>query len=249
MGKSRADSAYETVRDWILGGEYPPGTPLTRRPIANRLGMSLIPVTEALQRLEADGLIESLPRIGTRVRIPTPGQIRGHYDLRQALETQSARLFAERATPRERERLLRMARHVDDLYSRLDRNKPRFEAKLFQAHQEHARLHLAIAAATRSGPLIEALERSHVLIFNWLYNTAANIETHPPDWHAKLAEVLVEGDPEKADRAMRYHTRYGMDDVIERISVYSSRNGSGGSYRGPQRRTLAKRSAPSTDGT
>lgn len=238
---SLAESAYQTVRDWILSGDYPPGTPLTRRPIADRLGMSLIPVTEALQRLAAEGLVESLPRIGTRVRIPTPDQIRGHYDLRQALETQSARLFAERASPAQREQLRENARKLDDLYAGLDRHDPRFDRKLFRAHQEHAKLHLFIAASAGSKPLIDALERSHVIIFNWLYNSAAHIERHPPNWHTKLAESLVTDDPEKADRAMRHHTRYGMEEVIVRISAYEFSNRHDGSFRGPQRRTLLKR--------
>jgi len=236
---SLADTAYQTVRDWILSGDYRPGMPLTRRPIADRLGMSLIPVTEALQRLEAEGLVESLPRIGTRVRIPTPEQIRGHYDLRQALETQSARLFAKRAKAPQRDELLDKARKLDELYAGLDREDPRFDRKLFRAHKEHAKLHLFIATNTGSKPLIDALERSHVIVFNWLYNSAAHIERHPPNWHQRLAEALLEGDPEKADRAMRHHTRYGMDEVIERISAYAGRNGHG-SFRGPQRRTLAK---------
>jgi len=233
---SLAESAYATVRDWILSGEYPPGTPLTRRPIADRLGMSLIPVTEALQRLESEGLVESLPRIGTRVRIPTPAQIRGHYDLRQALETQSARLFSERATDAQRKRIVEMGNRVDALYAALDHGKPRFAAKLFRAHQEHAKFHLYVAGGTGSKPLIEAVERSHVIIFNWLYNSAAHIERHPPRWHGELAEVLADRDAEEAGRAMRLHTGYGMEDVIERISAYTIQNGHDGSYRGPQRR-------------
>src|SRR5437879_2002130 len=61
--------------------------------------MSLLPVSEALQRLENDGVVESVPRVGTRVCLPTPQDIRERYEIREALESQSARLFAEKASP------------------------------------------------------------------------------------------------------------------------------------------------------
>ena len=62
--------------------------------------MSVLPVSEALRRLEEDGLVESRPRAGTRVRVPSESDVRDLYELREALESQAARLFAERATPR-----------------------------------------------------------------------------------------------------------------------------------------------------
>ena len=57
-------------------------------------------VGDAISRLEAEGLVESKPRAGTRVRIATAEEVRGNYVLREALETHSARLFAESARPR-----------------------------------------------------------------------------------------------------------------------------------------------------
>ena len=96
--RSLSQSAYEALRTKILRGDLPLGTPLSRRKLAAELTMSMLPIGEALQRLEADGLIESRARVGTRVRIPTEEDVRGHYVIREALETMSARLFAERAT-------------------------------------------------------------------------------------------------------------------------------------------------------
>ena len=49
---------------------------MSRRALASELGMSVIPVTEAIQRLEMDGLVESWPRVGTRVKVPTAQDIR-----------------------------------------------------------------------------------------------------------------------------------------------------------------------------
>lgn len=50
-------------------------------------GMSVVPVTDALRRLEGDGLLESRARAGTRVRVPTEKDVRELYELREALES------------------------------------------------------------------------------------------------------------------------------------------------------------------
>src|SRR3954464_13947365 len=117
---SLADEAYAAIREEILRGQLRPGTPLSRRRLARELRMSVVPVTDALRRLEEDGLVESRPRAGTRVRIPSRTDVRELYELREALESQSARLFAQRATSRERDEIRRLAKHVDELFARLD---------------------------------------------------------------------------------------------------------------------------------
>src|SRR5665213_991976 len=100
--KSLSGEAYSNVRQRILRGELKLGQVISRRTLASEMGMSFLPVSDALLRLEVEGLLESRPRAGTRVRIPTPQDVEGHYVVREALEMQAARLFAERATPEER---------------------------------------------------------------------------------------------------------------------------------------------------
>ena len=68
---SLAGEAYEFVKQRILRGHLALGQVISRRKIAAELGMSFLPVSEALLRLEFEGLLESRPRAGTRVRIPS----------------------------------------------------------------------------------------------------------------------------------------------------------------------------------
>ena len=72
---SLSDRAYAAIREEILRGQLRPGTPLSRRRLARELGMSVLPVTDALRRLEVDGLVESRARAGTRVRVPSDADI------------------------------------------------------------------------------------------------------------------------------------------------------------------------------
>src|SRR5713226_2651176 len=94
-----AGEAYGIIRERIIRGEFAIGQVISRRKVAAELGMSFLPVSEALLRLEFEGLLESRPRAGTRVRIPSREDVRGHYIVREALEAQAARLFAAVATP------------------------------------------------------------------------------------------------------------------------------------------------------
>ena len=117
---SLAWEAYVILRERILRGELPIGNGISRRKLANELGMSLLPVSEALMRLEFEGLVESRPRAGTRMRIPTEADVRGHYVVREALEVEAAKLFAEKATSQERAELHRLAARVDALSTQVD---------------------------------------------------------------------------------------------------------------------------------
>src|SRR6266404_7934739 len=99
---SLAAEAYEFVKHRILRGFLPMGQVISRRTLASELGMSFLPVSEALLRLEVEGLLESRPRAGTRVRIPSREDVIGHFTVREALEAQAAMLFAVSATAAER---------------------------------------------------------------------------------------------------------------------------------------------------
>ena len=208
---SLADQAHRAIRDKILRGQLRSGSPLSRRRLAGELGMSVLPVTDALRKLEADGLVETRSRAGTRVRVPTESDIRSLYELREALEAQSARLFTLRATAAERRAAVAQARKVDTLFTRLGAKRdPAFG---FNVHEQHVRLHMSIAEHARSPLLTQSIERNHVLILNWLFDVGARQTPLPPDFHARLVEALVSGDPDAADAAMRAHVRYGLVEI------------------------------------
>lgn len=225
-GSSRFDSlslsqqAYLAIRDRILKGDLVLGASLSRRRLAADLGMSMLPVAEALQRLETEGLVESRPRIGTRVCLPTLQGIRERYEVREALESQAARLFAEKASMREKLELQRMAEHVDAMFNRCASGENDREF-LFTVHSYHSQFHLRIAECTGCRALRETIERNNVLTFNWLYDIAARRPPLPPRFHRELVDTLCRGDTEEADRAMRHHVRYGLENVVREIGADS----------------------------
>ncbi len=111
--ESLKDKAARELRGRILSGELVPGEFLNRRGMALELGMSVAPVLEAMLLLETEGLLETLARRGTRVRIHRPEDMRGQFLVREALECQVARQVFGQPVAGDFVRLAGLARRVD----------------------------------------------------------------------------------------------------------------------------------------
>jgi DNA-binding GntR family transcriptional regulator len=210
-----AQQAYTKILDKILKGEYALGAALSRRKLGVEFGMSFLPISEAIKRLEQEGLVESRPRVGTRVRIPSAQDLRDRHIMREALETHSARLFAEKASTDERAELRAMAAHLDTMTDRYaSDNTDRDFA--FETQMYHLSFHMRIAECTGCAALCESLKQNQVLIYNWLYDVAAD-HRMPPQWHRQLADAIVTGNPDTAEAAMRSHVRYGIEEIQAQI--------------------------------
>jgi len=194
-----------------MRGELGLGEPVSRRKLAGELGMSFVPVSEALQRLEFEGLVESRPRAGTRVRIPSRQDLIGHYVVREALEVQAARLFAETASPEESAELMKLA-------TRLDTLRQRFESSRLQFLTLHEKLHRRIAEYAHCPALSEAIEKTHAHASIWLVSCKAT--TRASRRHRELVEALVQHDPDVAAAAMRRHVEHSRQNALERLEPY-----------------------------
>jgi DNA-binding GntR family transcriptional regulator len=220
---SLTDAAYGFILDKILRGNLPMGAEINRRRLADELNMSVLPISEALQRLEREMLVESGKRVGTRVRIPTPQDIRGFCVVREALETQAARMFAQRARPSQHEELLERARVLDAAYeASTERGEAASDDDLHRLRMLHRSFHLKIAEYTACPYLCQQVERNQNLVFNSFYDKLFGNRRLPPEWHAGLARVLASGDPDAADRATREHVRHHLDEILYRLEPYFS---------------------------
>ncbi|MEV0703580.1 GntR family transcriptional regulator [Saccharopolyspora sp. NPDC050389] len=92
------DRVFTAIREEIMNGGMPAGHRLRIRDIAAQLGTSVMPVREAIRRLEEAGLAESIPHKGAVVRGLTLEELRQIYHVRRLLEVDAARLGAPHAT-------------------------------------------------------------------------------------------------------------------------------------------------------
>ena len=99
------DQVYATLHAAIISGELPAGTRLRIREIAEQVGTSVMPVREAIRRLEQAGLAERQPHKGAVVKGLTLEELVHVYGVRRLLEGEAARLGSERISPEDCERM------------------------------------------------------------------------------------------------------------------------------------------------
>lgn len=104
----------------IFSGEFETGSNLVERDLADRLGVSRVPVRETLYRLVAQGSLEGGRKgEGVRIRRYSPDQIRQLYDFRAVIEGGIARSAAQAATAAD---ILQMSLICDQMESLLDQD-------------------------------------------------------------------------------------------------------------------------------
>lgn len=208
---SLAAEAYAVVRRRILRGEIGLGQVISRRKLASELGMSFLPVSEALQRLEFEGLLESRPRAGTRVRIPSADDVKGHYVVREALEAEAAVRFTRSATEAERQEMRSLALLVDTLATGHDR------AAFVTAHHT---LHARVAEYARCPALLAAIDRTHAQSSIWFCAMGPPPADEPALHHKEFVAALCSGDSAAASAAVRAHLADGMAHALQTLQPY-----------------------------
>ncbi len=93
-----SDSVHQILRESILTRVFAPGQRLKVQELANKLGVSLTPVKDAIHRLSAEGLIEISPRSGTYVVNLDVDEVAETFEIRAALECLAAEKLTERLT-------------------------------------------------------------------------------------------------------------------------------------------------------
>lgn len=83
---STADSVAASLREMIINGELKGGERLVERDLAGRFRISRIPMREAIQRLEREGLLDVFRNRGAVVRTLSAADVEEIYDLRALLE-------------------------------------------------------------------------------------------------------------------------------------------------------------------
>lgn len=187
---------YEHVREAILDGDYPPGEPLRLSKISAELGVSTIPVREALRRLESERLVDILPNKGARVTPIRIDDVSDIYRVRILLETEAVRLAVGRLLPTQ---LDPVDAWIDQMVECLK------SGRLSEAHSLHRDIHFAWYAASDSPWLLRLIEtmwdraERHLRQAPHLRDSADEFGEE----HRRVQAAIRTGDPAIATSAMR----------------------------------------------
>ena len=111
--RTLSERVFEIIRERIITGELPTETPLRQDALAAELGVSKIPLREALGRLQQEGLLTSQANRGYMVRALCAGQAEEIYALRLAIEPAAAAYAAQVAGPPGRDAAVQAFERLD----------------------------------------------------------------------------------------------------------------------------------------
>ncbi|MCB8952577.1 MAG: GntR family transcriptional regulator [Ardenticatenales bacterium] len=192
------------LRADILNGVYRPGEWLRQKKLAQQLGVSQMPVREALKELAAEGLVEHLPYRGVRVIAYAPDEIADIYLHRAFLEGLAARTAAGIITPEE-------LRQLAQLLAEMRQNRAPEQLAVYR--QLNRRFHESVFTASRRGYLIRVLKQMWDTLPTMLWSNFAQTASQSlPERdlrdereHAAILDALTAGDGAAAEEAMRRH--------------------------------------------
>jgi len=202
------DWAYETIKESILNFRVPPGTQLNIEDLADQMGISRTPVREALLRLEGDGLVRAVPRVGFFVTEITRRDLEELFELRALLEGHAV----EKATS-----LL-----SDDELAHVDRLLEGSVAAVEQGDldkflETEIAFHTLLIERAPNRRLIEMMEslqdltyRERILSIKYLENVRESCTEH-----RRIVEALYQRDGELAARLMREHICAVRDRMLQ----------------------------------
>src|SRR5579862_1242783 len=156
---TKKDHAYRQLRGSLLGGELRPGARLREIPLARQLGVSRIPLREAIDQLAGEGLIDRQPGLGSYVRRLTPGQLEQMYEMREVLECFAAEKAAERMSGAQIGRLDDLTREISGALRDYRRTGKWTSAVHDQLVQADVSFHQTIAEAAGNEPIRREIER------------------------------------------------------------------------------------------
>jgi DNA-binding GntR family transcriptional regulator len=204
MNATFAEQAYDHIVTQLLRRDLRPGDLLDRKQIAEDLGISLIPVSDAVQRLTLEGFLTTRRRQGTFVRPPSIEDVRGQFLLREALECQSARLYRGEKIRKTLPRLRKLARAADKA---ADAGR--------QLWTEDFAFHQALVALTECDALVSCFER--VVNLSLFHQTAliSPMQQTTYDRHSELLDDLCDASVEDAESRIREHLRSGKETLFK----------------------------------
>jgi DNA-binding GntR family transcriptional regulator len=127
VDRSLAEKSYWHIHRKLSRGELLPGARLVNRTLAGEIGVSVIPVREAIHRLASEGLVQHIPGSGAFVRELSLQDLDELYILRDALESCAAEEAARHITES----------HLDQLES-IQRQMDQMREEIAQCQDQHA---------------------------------------------------------------------------------------------------------------
>jgi DNA-binding GntR family transcriptional regulator len=218
------DRVYRQLREAVVNGEYAPGTPLRPDRLSRTYDVSLIPIREALRKLEVERLVEATPNKGVRVAAISARDLVDVYATRNVLEVEALR----RAWPQLDPEFLSELKVLREAMVQANR-----DPAPSRAYELHRRLHFALYERSDSPWLLHLIDIlwNHTERYRRMVARVATFLDEDHDLHGQVLDAIAAGDPDAATHALRLDLGRTRDLILganpAELGVIANADGSG----------------------
>ncbi len=198
---TKADYAYDEVRERILSGALPHGAVVSQEALAAELNVSTTPLREAMRRLSSEGLVVLDAHRDARVAPLSAAEARSLFEIRQQLDPLAVRLAADRRDELDLARIREAAASLEPLDA----------GSGLAALEAHRAFHTALYRASHNDLLIGLLDGLWDKADRYRRAALEAREDSPDDRarvqaeHQAMMTAVLDGDPGAAEQHMRTH--------------------------------------------
>ncbi|MCL6542524.1 MAG: GntR family transcriptional regulator [Roseiflexus sp.] len=201
----------DTLRKGILAGDYQIGEKLDQKLLAEKLGVSIIPVREGLRQLEAEGLIRLVPRRGAFVAELSIAELKEIYLIREVLEGLAAELAVPNLDPSTFHQLESLLEQMEEATAQQD------FSHLLELNRA---FHFTIYESSRCPLLLQIIaslwDRSSLCRRVYLYLPGRASQALAE--HKEIYQASKQGDAQWAHQAVRKNVHQTIEGILARMN-------------------------------
>src|SRR5262245_53727874 len=198
---SPVDRAYSYILEGIVSGTLEPGMRIPTESVAHELGISRMPVRDALRRLEGDGVVTIFVNRGASIAEYSYNEVIELTEMRSVLEGLAARVALDRVTDVDLEQLTHLLRLMD---------KSRNDLTRWTSYHDDFHNYLTSLSGR---PLLMQQTKRISLMFRPYFGRyfASTNETEVPGLeHQRIVDTIVKKDPDELERVVRAHAQVNI---------------------------------------
>src|SRR4030042_634572 len=199
----------QEIEDAILSGQFKPRERLIEMDLISRFGISRTVIREALKRLEAKGLVRTVPYRGAVVADLTVEEVEEIYFLRAELEKIAARLVIKQITPAEIQHLKKLSKEVER----------HLREKTPQMIEMDSEFHRMIFKACRNSYLYDMIDflrtKAHIVRFN-AWSLPHRIEQSIVE-HREMVKAIENRDLSQLEKLIVKHLTFSKNSYMSQL--------------------------------
>ncbi len=211
MVQNLSEQIFSLIRDQIISGRIPANVAIRQDALAAELGVSKIPLREALARLEQDGLLMSQANRGFFVRPLTADEVEEVFALRLKLEPEAVAEAAKRAGPADK-RAARAALDALDIAASYDKS---------QVGRLNRAFHMSLLHPLNAQVTLQIIERLNIISERYVgkHLEPAGRDDRAHNEHLALFELWSAGKSAQASALMAQHIAMTLDDLRKQLEM------------------------------